>query len=633
MRLPTAPAALVALSLIPSAVARAQDGFDAHDFVPAALDGDPRSPLVVARPSAFAAGDWWLAALGEYAESPLVEVRAPAPGEPGEEIRALDNVVAANLSAGVAVHERLRFDAAAPVYVSSVSADQANPASFGDIRLTALVVPVRPPGAVGGGGFGLGLLGHVDLPTGNDAAFLGSSGIAGGARLALTGEVGSATFGADVGAQIRPAIAGRGNLTGSDAAILGVSVGALASPDVGLTAEIVARPAFAPGSVPGAELPIEAIGTVRYRNPIGGFLVAGGAFGVTDAVGVPVFRAFVGGGFGKEDPPRPLDFDPVGSLASRDGCPTEAEIVNGWRDEDGCPDQLGALALDIRLDGEPWTAVAEITGPNGLRTETIGPRGLTMDAVPGTQWDVTARDGCLIGQAGAMVAETGTLLRVDLKPRFDARVVIEVVGPDGIPLAGASATWMSQRPMCVPQTPAFSGTDGRITQDIASGSTHGLVVTAPGYTVFEQALTLQPADASIIRVDLKPTLIKLEAEQIVILEKVQFETGRSTIRPASYPLLDEVGATIVTHPEIGRVEVAGHTDAEGADVANLRLSQDRADAVRAYLVKQGVPVDRLLSVGYGEGQPLETNRTAEGRERNRRVEFVLVDRKQQGGAP
>jgi outer membrane protein OmpA-like peptidoglycan-associated protein len=63
------------------------------------------------------------------------------------------------------------------------------------------------------------------------------------------------------------------------------------------------------------------------------------------------------------------------------------------------------------------------------------------------------------------------------------------------------------------------------------------------------------------------------------------------------------------------------------------LSQDRAEAVRQYLVGKGVPADRLIAAGYGEAQPISTNRTPEGRERNRRVEFVLVDRAAPGGTP
>ncbi|MFT4627435.1 MAG: OOP family OmpA-OmpF porin, partial [Myxococcota bacterium] len=78
------------------------------------------------------------------------------------------------------------------------------------------------------------------------------------------------------------------------------------------------------------------------------------------------------------------------------------------------------------------------------------------------------------------------------------------------------------------------------------------------------------------------------------------------------------------------VEVAGHTDSQGSDSYNQGLSQDRAASVRRYLMDKSVSADRLLSRGYGETQPIATNKTAAGREQNRRVEFNLIDN--DGGA-
>jgi outer membrane protein OmpA-like peptidoglycan-associated protein len=73
------------------------------------------------------------------------------------------------------------------------------------------------------------------------------------------------------------------------------------------------------------------------------------------------------------------------------------------------------------------------------------------------------------------------------------------------------------------------------------------------------------------------------------------------------------------------VRIEGHTDDKGNDKKNLKLSQGRADAVRDYLVNAGIAGDRLQSQGFGETRPIADNKTKEGREANRRVEFVIVD--------
>ena len=124
-----------------------------------------------------------------------------------------------------------------------------------------------------------------------------------------------------------------------------------------------------------------------------------------------------------------------------------------------------------------------------------------------------------------------------------------------------------------------------------------------------------------------------EQKQIKILEKVQFEFGKAVIKPDSFDLLNQVAAVIVTNPDVGRVEVAGHTDNKGSDEFNQTLSEDRANSVREYLVAHGVAAERLISKGYGETRPLDTNKTEAGREVNRRVEFNLIDQVEEPSPP
>ena len=117
--------------------------------------------------------------------------------------------------------------------------------------------------------------------------------------------------------------------------------------------------------------------------------------------------------------------------------------------------------------------------------------------------------------------------------------------------------------------------------------------------------------------------MKVTEKKLELLEKVYFDTSKTSIKPVSLPLLDEIAQVLVGNPQVKKVVVEGHTDNTGAAGFNTKLSQGRADAVKAYLVKKGVAADRLESKGFGPSQPIADNKTAKGREANRRVEFTI----------
>ena len=108
-----------------------------------------------------------------------------------------------------------------------------------------------------------------------------------------------------------------------------------------------------------------------------------------------------------------------------------------------------------------------------------------------------------------------------------------------------------------------------------------------------------------------------------ITEQVQFASNRAQILPSSFPGLNNVAAILAEQPAM-RVRIEAHTDAMGNDQANLTLSTARANAVRDYLITRGIAADRLEAKGYGETLPIDSNATADGRARNRRIEFTII---------
>ncbi len=120
--------------------------------------------------------------------------------------------------------------------------------------------------------------------------------------------------------------------------------------------------------------------------------------------------------------------------------------------------------------------------------------------------------------------------------------------------------------------------------------------------------------------------VEVRDNKIVINEKVLFEVNSDKIQEVSHDLLNEVAKVIAENPQIKKIEVQGHASAEGSDSHNMKLSDRRAKSVRKYLTnKGGVTKDHLTAKGYGETQPIASNDTDEGREKNRRVEFVITE--------
>jgi len=117
--------------------------------------------------------------------------------------------------------------------------------------------------------------------------------------------------------------------------------------------------------------------------------------------------------------------------------------------------------------------------------------------------------------------------------------------------------------------------------------------------------------------------------KIVILERILFKYNKDKILKRSFPVLKAVKARLQENPGIRKIRIEGHTDSKGSNRKNKKLSDKRAKAVMKYLVKNGIDADRLEYKGYGETTPIDSNDTKEGRQRNRRVEFTILDQADQ----
>ena len=128
----------------------------------------------------------------------------------------------------------------------------------------------------------------------------------------------------------------------------------------------------------------------------------------------------------------------------------------------------------------------------------------------------------------------------------------------------------------------------------------------------------------------EPPRVEVRDNKITITEKIQFAYNAPTILQASFSLLDEVASVMVKNTHIKKIQIEGHASSDGDEKHNMRLSDQRARAVVAYLSGKGVKT-ALVPVGFGVTKPIADNGTREGREANRRVEFHIVERGKRPG--
>jgi len=302
-----------------------------------------------------------------------------------------------------------------------------------------------------------------------------------------------------------------------------------------------------------------------------------------------------------------------------DACPDGAQLTVRLTDPEGLPvpnaeiEHNGTLAGATDADGQ-----LTLTGlPKGVPLGAFHVEPPLVHPVDVLDWS----DPTVVTECASQQAQT-----LDWLPGTIRVVVRSADGP--VPEATVSFRGDTFR------DDEAVGEDGQEMFVLEPG-TWTLLVSAEGYGIERRELEILPDERSLVVIDisLEEAVVETTTEELVILEAVQFDFDKDEPKPESDPLLTEVANNLLKFTEIAKVEVQGHTDNVGEDAYNSGLSQRRVDAVMARLVDLGVPSKRLTAVGYGEGCPIASNGTDAGRAENRRVQFIVLDPRPEGGIP
>ena len=164
---------------------------------------------------------------------------------------------------------------------------------------------------------------------------------------------------------------------------------------------------------------------------------------------------------------------------------------------------------------------------------------------------------------------------------------------------------------------------GSFLVSLPAGSSYAVNVSAPGFLFFSENYTLskslKASDVFQANIDLTP----IAAGEKIVLKNIFFASGSAKLEETSRTELKKLKDFLNANPTL-RIEIGGHTDDVGADDSNLKLSQERANAVKVNLIEQGIAESRVTAKGYGETKPVASNSSEDGRKQNRRTEFLIL---------
>ena len=516
----------------------------------------------------------------------------------------LDHRLSATVLGSVTFFDRLSVGLLVPTTLyetndpktAQVGVHAAEHAAFGDLRIEPKVGILDQAHHY----IDLAVLLDLTLPTATRHSYAGDSTVSAGGELDISHRFGAFRLAGNFGFQWRTKQSSFDLQIGPELYYRfggGFDLGRIkrAAP-VEIIGEIYGRTSAITPFRYGTQNPIEWVIGLKWSPLSWLALNLGGGRAINAGYGAPAARVFLGAMFtplqasAKQGE---LDSDGDGIPDRLDRCPTEAEDKDGFEDDDGCPD------LDNDKDGIPDKLDKCPNDPedfDGFQDEDGCPDpdndkdGIpdTIDKCPNDPEDMDGfqdEDGCP-------------------DPDNDN---------DGIPDV------KDKCPNLPEDFDGFQDEDGCPDPDNDNDGILDSLDKCPN-----QPETINGFEDYDGCPDKGPSLVVLTVSGIDIKEKVYFETASDKVLAKSFNLLNQVAAVLKNHAEIQRVRVEGHTDNVGEPGTNLRLSQRRADSVRAYLIAQRVDPTRLVSVGFGESKPIASNGTARGREQNRRVAFLIV---------
>jgi outer membrane protein OmpA-like peptidoglycan-associated protein len=197
----------------------------------------------------------------------------------------------------------------------------------------------------------------------------------------------------------------------------------------------------------------------------------------------------------------------------------------------------------------------------------------------------------------------------------------------GGPVAGATAKLTDAEGKV--STGSADASGGFTFKDVKPGAAT-LTIEAPGYMAHVQQVDVRANEEARVSAQLnkrpKKANVKIVGSEIKLSKQIHFETDSAKIVGDSNALLEEIADVMQQNPNLKQIEIQGHTDNTGTRDRNATLSQQRADAVRQWLIQHGISGSRLTAKGYGQERPLSPNVTAANRARNRRVQFIILEK-------
>ncbi|MCC6749314.1 MAG: OmpA family protein [Deltaproteobacteria bacterium] len=481
----------------------------------------------------------------------------------------------------------------------------------------------------------------LTFPTGKRDNFGGDPNLSVRPRLALDYRIGNFIAALDLGWMIRESVMMFSSEV-DDQLMYGVGAGYRVHPRVLLMGELYGRAGFKTRSgctrdpisgtttctdTSGKDLdafPLEADLGARVKLGSGFELAAGAGFGIIKAIGSPQARALLGLRWA----PDFTDTDRDGIADADDKCPTQKEDKDGFRDSDGCPDPDNDEDLipddRDRCPNEPEDkdTFEDDDGCPDPDNDKDGIPDLkdSCPFQPENKNGLKDDDGCpdIPDQDGDGIEDSKDQCPKEPEDKDGFKDADGCPDPDndndGVP------DNLDDCPNKPEDMDGFKDNDGCPDPDNDGDGVPDAQDKCPN-----EPETINGYKDEDGCPDKGTGHVVVKDNRIQIMKKIFFATDKAVIRSVSFAILKEVALTLRANPQIKGVRIEGHTDSQGAADHNRKLSQSRAEAVRIFLIKEGIEGARLFAQGYGSDKPVADNRTGKGREANRRVEFVILE--------